>query len=85
LEKNAFQFFGAEYGLSYSDGHLPCKVQWLIGVFSQRCKFLAPKHRLKRFIFWFVCITAKVKRTGRRQVVKLFTRHALQIARANSS
>jgi hypothetical protein len=59
--------------------------QWLIGVFSQRCKFLAPKHRLKKFILRFVCIAAKVTRTGRRQVVKLFTRHALQIARANSS
>jgi hypothetical protein len=52
-----------------------CNVlyQWLINVFSKICTFLKPNYRLKKFIFRFVCIAAKVVHTGRRQVVKLFT------------
>jgi hypothetical protein len=53
-----------------------CKViyQWLIRVFSKTCSFLKPHYRLKRFIFRLVCIAGKVVTTGRRQVVKLFTK-----------
>jgi hypothetical protein len=59
--------------------------QWLIRFFSQGCDFLAPTHRLKKFIFRFVCIAAKVIRTGRRQVVKLFTPLDIPTTRVNSS
>lgn len=59
--------------------------QWLIRVFSQRCDFLAPTHRLKKFIFRLVCIAAKVIHTGRRQVVKLFTPLDIPTTVVNSS
>jgi len=59
--------------------------QWLIRVFSQVCNFLEPKHRLKKFIFRFVCIAAKVIHTGRRQVVKLFTKLDIPTTWVNSS
>lgn len=59
--------------------------QWLIRVFSQGCDFLAPTHRLKKFIFRFVCIAAKVIYTGRRQVVKLFTPLDIPTTLVNSS
>jgi hypothetical protein len=47
--------------------------QWLIVVFSKCFDFLKPVHRLKKFIFGLVCNVGKVIRSGRRQVVKLFT------------
>jgi len=51
-----------------------CNVlyQWLISVFSKVCSFLQPHYRLKKFTFRLICIAAKVVRSGRRQVVKLF-------------
>lgn len=64
-----------------------CNVmyQWLISIFSKMCDFLSKKHRLKKFIFRFICIAGKVIRTGRRQVVKLFTKHDIFTSAVNSS
>lgn len=59
--------------------------QWLIGVFSACCDFLQPIHRLKKFTFRLVCIAGKVIRTGRRQVVKLFTSLDISTVMENSS
>jgi DDE family transposase len=59
--------------------------QWLIGAFSQVCDFLEPCYRLKKFTFRFVCMAAKVIRTGRRQVVILFTSHDISALVANST
>ncbi len=59
--------------------------QWLIRIFSRACNFLKPNYRLKKFIFRFVCIAGKVICTGRRQVVKLFTKLDIPTAVVNSS
>lgn len=47
---------------------------WLLDMFSKAIPFLEPGQRLKRFIFRVVSIAAKVTRSGRRQVVQLFTK-----------
>jgi len=59
--------------------------QWLIQTFSKGCNFLQPHYRLKKFIFRLVCIAGKVIRTGRRQVVKLFTPLDIPTTVENSS
>lgn len=54
--------------------------KWLIDMFSKACTFLQAHHRLKKFTFRLICIAAKVIRTGRRQVVKLFTNLPINLA-----
>lgn len=55
--------------------------KWLIGVISKTCDFLQPHYRLKKFTFRLICIAAKVVRSGRRQVVKLFTDKRVDLAK----
>lgn len=64
-----------------------CNVlyQWLIRIFSKSCDFLEPHYRLKKFTFRLICIAGKVIRTGRRQIVKLFTPLDLPTVMQNSS
>jgi hypothetical protein len=49
--------------------------KWLIKVFSKFCSFLEPHFRLKKFTFRLICIAAKIIYSGRRTVVKLFTKY----------
>ncbi len=55
--------------------------KWLIGVISKTCDFLQPHYRLKKFTFRLICIAAKVVRSGRRQVVNLFTDKSIDLAK----
>lgn len=54
--------------------------KWLISIFSKICTFLQPHHRLKKFTFRLICIAGKVIRSGRRQVIKLFTNLPINLA-----
>lgn len=47
--------------------------QWLVRLLSQHLPVIRPGHRLKKFIFRIISIAAKVTRSGRQQVVRLFT------------
>ena len=48
--------------------------QWIIGIFCKVYDFLKPATRLKRFTFRLICMAAKVTRSGRRKVVRIFSR-----------
>jgi len=47
--------------------------KWLIAILSSKHKFLRPYYRLKKFIFRFVCVAAKIVKSGRQTILKLFT------------
>lgn len=46
---------------------------YLIGEYSKTIPWLEPTYRLKKFIFRFIAVAAKWIRTGRRDVLKLYT------------
>ena len=47
--------------------------QWILKIISSITKTVNEKSRLKRFTFRVICMVAKVTRSGRRQVVKLYS------------
>lgn len=49
--------------------------RWLIKQFSKVCSFLEPHFRLKKFTFRLICIAGKIIYSGRRQIIKLFTKY----------
>jgi hypothetical protein len=53
--------------------------QWIISIFSKLCDFIEPGQRLKKFRFRFISMAAKVTRSGRRQVITLFTQNNIKI------
>jgi len=59
--------------------------RWLVGIFSEAIKGLAPTSRLKKFIFSLVNIVAKITHGGRRQIIHLATENHALIKLANSS
>jgi len=48
--------------------------RYLIGEYSKAIPWLEPTYRLKKFIFRFITLAGKWIRTGRRYVLKLYTR-----------
>ena len=47
--------------------------RYIIGVYSQRISWLKATYRLKKFIFRFISVPAKWIRSGRRNILKLYT------------
>lgn len=64
-----------EYNTVYLTIMAACNVfyKWVRGNISKTCSLISSKDRLKKFIFRLISIPAKVTRSGRRQVVKLYT------------
>ncbi len=59
--------------------------KWLLGIFSGVVEGLTKTSRLKRFIFRFVTIVAKITKSGRQQVIHLVTKNHVLIKLANST
>ena len=51
----------------------PTSYHYIIGVYSQRILWLKATYRLKKFIFRFISVPAKWIRSGRRNILKLYT------------
>lgn len=47
--------------------------RYLIGLYSESIRWLKPTFRLKKFIFRFISVPAKWIRSGRRNILKLYT------------
>ena len=47
--------------------------RYIIGLYSQHIAWLKPTYRLKKFIFRFITVPAKWIRSGRRNILKLYT------------
>jgi hypothetical protein len=47
--------------------------RYIIGLYSERIRWLKATFRLKKFIFRFITVAAKWIKTGRRYVLKLYT------------
>lgn len=47
--------------------------RYILGVYSQRIPWLKATYRLKKFIFRFISVPAKWIRSGRRNILKLYT------------
>lgn len=63
-ENTSFMLMTAMYANFYT---------YIIGEYSRKVDWLKPTDRLKKFIFRFITVSAKWIRTGRREVLKLFT------------
>lgn len=59
--------------------------QWLLGLFCNQVQGLTTNTRLKKFIFLLICIPAKVIRSGRRKIVKLFGAQRLNLSIQNTT
>ena len=59
--------------------------KWLLHIFSQHLDGLTKSSRLKKFIFRFVAVVAKVTRSGRRKVITIATDNKNHIQAINTS
>ena len=59
--------------------------KWLLHIFSQHLDGLTKSSRLKKFIFRFVAVVAKVTRSGRRKVITIATDNKNRIQAINTS
>lgn len=59
--------------------------KWLLSIFSQLVNGLTNSSRLKKFIFRFVAMVAKVTRSGRREVISIATDNKKLIQAMNTS
>lgn len=51
--------------------------RWLINLLSETYKFLEPHYRIKKFIFRFICVVAKITHSGRRHIIHLFVKNRM--------
>ena len=59
--------------------------KWLLSIFSQLVDGLTNSSRLKKFIFRFVAVVARVTRSGRREIITITTNNKKLIQAINTS
>lgn len=59
--------------------------KWLLNIFSQHVDGLTNSSRLKKFIFRFVAVVAKITRSGRREIIAIATNNKKLIQAINTS